>query len=231
MGEANLKDMMSNTMCYTEFGFRISNKKFALKIPKFKIRTPKMFMRRKYRNIPASKQEEDPDLHLKELNMHYNEFLTVTRESRRLSSDSSHTFKSFTSSSTSSGADMSVARIDDFHGATDDASSKIAIQKHHINQISYSSPSSINFVEMCSTPVSFSLEEYQVDEREVVLKNVSGVKIYEDIEESPVFESFLEETRSTVYEEVNSSLLEPSDREEDLNRTYENIDALSSIIL
>merc|ERR1711872_982813 len=221
--------MGSNTMCYTEFGFRISNKKFAVKIPKFKIRTPKMFMRRKYRNIPTSKQEEDPDLHLKELNMHYNEYLTVTRESRRLSSDSSDTFKSFTSSSTSSGAGTRVARIDDFHVATDDDSNKIAIQKHH--QISYSSPSSINFVEMCSTPVSFSLEEYQVDEREVVLKNVSGVKIYEDIEESPVFESFLEETRSTVYEEVNSSLLAPSDREEDLNRTYENIDALSSIIL
>merc|ERR1711872_37750 len=220
---------MSNTMCYTEFGFRISNKKFAVMIPKFKIRTPKMFMRRKYRNIPTSKQEEDPDLHLKELNMHYNEYLTVTRESRRLSSDSSDTFKSFTSSSTSSGAGTRVARIDDFHVATDDDSNKIAIHKH--NQISYSSPSSINFVEMCSTPVSFSLEEYQVDEREVVLKNVSGVKIYEDIEESPVFESFLEETRSTVYEEVNSSLLAPSDREEDLNRTYENIDALSSIIL
>merc|ERR1712058_165597 len=210
-----------------------SNKKFAVKIPKFKIRTPKMFMRRKYRNIPASKHEEDPDLHLKELNMHYNEFLTVTRESRRLSSDSSDTFKSFTSTSTSSGAGMSAARIDDYHVATDDASNKIAIKKHHINQISYSSPSSINFIEMCSTPVSFSLEEYQVEveQREVVLKNVSGVKIYEDIEESPVFESFLEETRSTVYEEVNSSLLEPSDREEDLNRTYENIDALSSIIL
>merc|ERR1712042_44206 len=184
-----------------------SNKKFAVKIPKFKIRTPKMFMRRKYRNIPTSKQEEDPDLHLKELSMHYNEYLTVTRESRRLSSDSSDTFKSFTSSSTSSGAGTRVARIEDFHVATDDDSNKIAIQKHHINQISYSSPSSINFVEMCSTPVSFSLEEY------------------------PVFESFLEETRSTVYEEVNSSLLAPSDREEDLNRTYENIDALSSIIL
>merc|ERR1712243_362104 len=223
MGRANLEDM-SNTMCYTEFGFRIRNKKFAVKIPKFKIRTPKMFMRRKYRNIPTSKQEEDPDLHLKELSMHYNEYLTVTRESRRLSSDSSYTFKSFTSSSTSSGAGTCVARIDDFHVATNDDSNKIAIQKHHINQISYSSPSSINFVEMCSTPVSFSLEEYQVDEREVVLKNVSGVKIYEDIEESPVFESFLEETRSTVYEEVNSSLLAPSDREEDLNRTYENID-------
>merc|ERR1711872_264283 len=225
--------MGSNTMCYTEFGFRISNKKFAVKIPKFKIRTPKMFMRRKYRNIPTSKQEEDPDLHLKELSMHYNEYLTVTRESRRLSSDSSDTFKSFTSSSTSSGAGTRVARIENFHVATDDDSNKIAIQKHHINQISYSysSPSSIYFVEMCSTPVSFSLEEYQVDEREVVLKNVSGVKIYEDIEESRVFESFLEETRSTVYEEVNSSLLVPSDREEDLNRTYENIDALSSIIL
>merc|ERR1712042_131141 len=205
-----------------------SNKKFAVKIPKFKIRTPKMFMRRKYRNIPTSKQEEDPDLHLKELSMHYNEYLTVTRESRRLSSDSSDTF---TSSSTSSGAGTCVARIEDFHVATNDDSNKIGIQKHHINQISYSSPSSINFVEMCSTPVSFSLEKYQVDEREVVLKNVSGVKIYEDIEESPVFESFLEETRSTVYEEVNSSLLEPSDREEVLNRTYENIDALSSIIL
>merc|ERR1712058_159079 len=158
-----------------------SNKKFAVKIPKFKIRTPKMFMRRKYRNIPASKHEEDPDLHLKQLNMHYNEFLTVTRESRRLSSDSSDTFKSFTSTSTSSGAGMSAARVDDYHVATEDASNKIAIQKHHINQISYSSPSSINFVEMCSTPVSFSLEEYQVEEREVVLKNVSGVKIYEDI--------------------------------------------------
>merc|ERR1712098_543330 len=118
-------------MCYTEFGFRISNKKFAVKIPKFKIRTPKMFMRRKYRNIPASKQDEDPDLHLKELNMHYNEFLTVTRESRRLSSDSSDTFKSFTSSSTSSGAGIGVARMDDFHAATDDESNKIAIQKNY----------------------------------------------------------------------------------------------------
>ena len=81
---------------------------------------------------------------------------------------------------------------------------------------------------MSSTPVSFSFEDFPCERRaSLVLKNLSGVKIYEEIEVSPEFEGLLEDTVSTVYEEVNNSMRD----EEEFNRTYENIDALSSIFL
>merc|ERR1712055_759591 len=101
--------MISDTTTYTEFGFKIRNRRFAVRIPKFKIRAPKLLMRRKYRSIPKSKLEEEPDLRLKELNMHYNRFLTVSSEnSRRLSSESSDTFRSCASVTSSSSPEMRV---------------------------------------------------------------------------------------------------------------------------
>merc|ERR1712096_55170 len=78
---------------YTEFGFEINHRRFAVKIPKLKIRTPKMLMRRKGRKTPAVKSQE-PDLRLKELNTRYNDFLTVKRENNRFGSESSDTSES-----------------------------------------------------------------------------------------------------------------------------------------
>merc|ERR1712096_589417 len=82
---------------YTEFGFEINNRRFAVKIPKLKIRTPKMLMKRKGRKTPAVKPQEH-DLRLKELNTRYNAFLTVKRENNRFGSEASETSGSSTSS-------------------------------------------------------------------------------------------------------------------------------------
>merc|ERR1712215_527201 len=207
--------MGSDTITYTEFGFRIRNRRFAVRIPKFKIRAPKLLRRRKYRNIPKAKlEEEEPDFRLKELNIHYNRFLTVSSEnSRRLSSESSDTFRSF-ASARSSLEEMSVvagtAGTDTVGGDIDFSSSNF--ETYH----------------MSSTPVSLSLEGFSSERRaSLLLKNLSGVKIYEDIEEYPEFGSILEDTVTSAYEEVNNSMR----REEELDRTYESIDVLSSIFL
>jgi len=217
--------MISDTTTYTEFGFKIRNRRFAVRIPKFKIRTPKLLMRRKYRNIPKSKLEEEPDLRLKELNMHYNRFLTVSSEnSRRLSSESSDTFRSFFSVTSSSSSEMRV--VTGKAEANIHASDKVGSETVDIG---CTSSSYFETYHMSSTPVSFSLEGFPSERRaSLLLKNLSGVKIYEDIEESPEFGSFLEDTESTVYEEVNNSMKRV---ESELDRTYENIDTLSSIFL
>jgi len=214
--------MISDTTTYTEFGFKIRNRRFAVRIPKFKIRTPKLLMRRKYRNIPKSKLEEEPDLRLKELNMHYNRFLTVSSEnSRRLSSESSDTFRSFFSVTSSSSSGVVTGRAEtNLHVSDGVGSETVDIDCSSSNFETY---------HMSSTPVSFSLEGFPSERRaSLLLKNLSGVKIYEDIEESPEFGSFLEDTESTVYEEVNNSMKRV---ESELDRTYENIDTLSSIFL
>jgi len=215
--------MISDTTTYTEFGFKIRNRRFAVRIPKFKIRAPKLLMRRKYRSIPKSKLEEEPDLRLKELNMHYNRFLTVSSEnSRRLSSESSDTFRSFFSSSSSSEMRVVTGRAEANIHVSDKVGSETV-------DIDCSSSSYFETYHMSSTPVSFSLEGFPSERRaSLLLKNLSGVKIYEDIEESPEFGSFLEDTESTVYEEVNNSMKRV---ESELDRTYENIDTLSSIFL
>jgi len=217
--------MISDTTTYTEFGFKIRNRRFAVRIPKFKIRTPKLLMRRKYRNIPKSKLEDEPDLRLKELNLHYNRFLTVSSEnSRRLSSESSDTFRSCASVTSSSSSEMRVV--------TGRAERNIYVSNiagSETLDIDCSSSSNFETYHMSSTPVSFSLEGFPSERRaSLLLKNLSGVKIYEDIEESPEFGSFLEDTESTVYEEVNNSMKRV---ESELDRTYENIDTLSSIFL
>ena len=104
--------MNSDSTTYTEFVFRIRNRRFAVRIPKFKIRTPKLLKRRKYRNISKVRPEEEPDLHLKELNVHYNKFLTVSREnSRRFSSESLNTFISSIESTVSSITEMRVLAV------------------------------------------------------------------------------------------------------------------------
>merc|ERR1712212_306072 len=216
--------MISDTTTYTEFGFKIRNRRFAVRIPKFKIRAPKLLMRRKYRNIPKSKLEEEPDLRLKELNLHYNRVLTVSSEnSRRLSSESSDTFRSCASVTSSSSSEMRVV--------TGRAERNIYVPNiagTETLDIDCSSSSNFETYHMSSTPVSFSLEGFPSERRaSLLLKNLSGVKIYEDIEESPEFGSFLEDTESTVYEEVNNSMR----REAELDRTYESIDVLSSIFL
>merc|ERR1712168_629794 len=123
--------MISDTTTYTEFGFKIRNRRFAVRIPKFKIRAPKLLMRRKYKNIPKSKIEEEPDLRLRELNIHYNRFLTVSSEnSRRLSSESSDTFRSF-ASVTSSSSEMRVVtgKID----VDKDCSSSSNFETYHMS--------------------------------------------------------------------------------------------------
>merc|ERR1712212_1118608 len=207
--------MISDTTTYTEFGFRIRNKRFAVRIPKFKIRAPKLLKRRKYKNISKAKLEEEPDLRLKELNIHYNRFLTVSSEnSRRLSSESSDTLRSF-ESARSSLEEMSVV------AGTAESDTVVGVD------IDFSS-SNFETYHMSSTPVSFSLEGFSSERRaSLLLKNLSGVKIYEDIEEYPEFGSILEDTVTTAYEEVNNSMR----REEELDRTYESIDVLSSIFL
>jgi len=206
--------MGSDTITYTEFGFRIRNRRFAVRIPKFKIRAPKLLKRRKYKNISKAKLEEEPDLRLKELNIHYNRFLTVSSEnSRRLSSESSDTLRSF-ESARSSLEEMSVVA-----GTAETDTVGVDIDFSSSNFETY---------HMSSTPVSFSLEGFSSERRaSLLLKNLSGVKIYEDIEEYPEFGSILEDTVTTAYEEVNNSMR----REEVLDRTYESIDVLSSIFL
>jgi len=212
--------MGSDTITYTEFGFRIRNRRFAVRIPKFKIRAPKLLKRRKYKNISKAKLEEEPDLRLKELNIHYNRFLTVSSEnSRRLSSESSDTFRSFSSARSS---------LEEMRVVAGTAETDTDIVGVGVDIDCSSSTSYYETFHMSSTPVSFSLEGFPSERRaSLLLKNLSGVKIYEDIEESPEFGSFLEETVTTAYEEVNNSMR----REAELDRTYESIDVLSSIFL
>ena len=200
---------------YTEFGFRISNRRFAVKIPKLRIRTPKMLMRRKYRSMPRVKQEEEPDIYLKELNTHYNNFLTVSRrESKRFSSESSGTSRSSTSS-----PDVQMEECDESQPANE-VSNSMEIEKDANNSTSYYNE--YESFQLSSTPVSFSLEHFRGERKVIILKDVSGVKIYEDIfpEDSQELASFLEESGATVYEEFDNS-----------GPTYENINNLSSIVL
>merc|ERR1712202_53032 len=197
---------------YTVFGFEINNRRFAVKIPKLKIRTPKMLMKRKGRKTPAVKPQEH-DLRLKELNTRYNGFLTVKRENNRFGSESSET-----SGSSSSSIDVEMNESNKSRHANE-------VSDNYDNAIDDETTScSYNYenFQLSSTPVSFSLEQFSENRKVIVLKDVSGVKIYEDIfpEESEELISFLEESGATVYEEVDNSA-----------PIYENLDNLSSIVL
>merc|ERR1712096_393284 len=184
---------------YTEFGFEINHRRFAVKIPKLKIRTPKMLMRRKGRKTPAVKPQE-PDLRLKELNTRYNDFLTVERENNKFGSESSET-----SGSSSSSVDVEMNESNKSRHANEVTDNYDAIGiDDETTSYSYNHE---NF-QLSSTPVSFSLEQFSENRRVIVLKDVSGVKIYEDIfpKESEELISFLEESGATVYEEVDNSV-------------------------
>eukprot|EP00092_Neocalanus_flemingeri_P107550 GFUD01138042.1.p1 GENE.GFUD01138042.1~~GFUD01138042.1.p1 ORF type:complete len:236 (+),score=51.06 GFUD01138042.1:97-708(+) len=198
---------------YTEFGFEIYNRKFAVKIPKLKIRTPRMLLRRKNRNPQAAAKSPEPCIRLEELNSRYNDFLTVTREKTRLASESE------TSQSTSSSQDVKMNESNESQPAfVDIESDDIEISKE------FTSPCRPEYedYQRSSTPVSFSLLTFNEDRKVIVLKDVSGVKIYEDIfsEDSEELISFLEESGATVYEEFDHS-----------SPIYENLDNLSSIVL
>merc|ERR1719369_547698 len=216
-----------STTSYTEFGFRFNNRKFAVKIPKLKIRTPKMLMRRKCKNIPATKSE-GPDIgNLNELSLHYNSLLTVSREStRRASAESSDSLRSSIMSA-------EQQRRNTFPAAHDgkpfvEVSDTIVSIEDSYN-FRNSSPYSNHYENMhlSSTPVSFSLdsEYFRGERRVIVLQDVSGVKIYEDIEQEE-FASILEDTTgATVYEEIDNSARVETVCDY-LDRTYENIETL-----
>ena len=164
--------------------------------------------------MPTVKQEE-PRINLKELNTHYNNFLTVSRrEIKRFSSESSDTSRSSTSS-----PDVQMEECEESNSANE-VSNSIEIEKDANNSVSnYNEYESF---QLSSTPVSFSLEHFRRERKVIILKDVSGVKIYEDIfpEESQELASFLGDSGATVYEEFDNSC-----------PTYENIDNLSSIVL
>ena len=161
--------------------------------------------------MPTVKQEE-PRINLKELNTHYNNFLTVSRrESKRLSSEPSQTSRSSTSS-----PDVHMEESDE----SQPVSNSMEIEKDANN--STNNYDEYESVQLSSTPVSFNLEQFRGERKVIILKDVSGVKIYEDIfpEDSQELASFLEESGATVYEEFDNS-----------GPTYENINNLSSIVL
>eukprot|EP00091_Calanus_sinicus_P011005 TRINITY_DN2511_c0_g1_i4.p1 TRINITY_DN2511_c0_g1~~TRINITY_DN2511_c0_g1_i4.p1 ORF type:complete len:169 (-),score=49.54 TRINITY_DN2511_c0_g1_i4:58-540(-) len=158
---------------------------------------------------------EEPGIYLKELNTNYNNFLTASRrESKRFSSESSDTSRSSTSS-----PDVQMEECDDSQPANEESNS-MEVEKD-VNT-SVSNCNDYESFQLSSTPVSFSLQQLRGERRVIILKDVSGVKIYEDIypDESQELASFLEESGATVYEEFDNS-----------SPTYENIGDLSSIVL
>merc|ERR1712236_130158 len=67
---------------FTEFGFRINNRKFSVRIPKLKIRAPKILQKKKVTSPPLLENEDDDSLHLKELSIRYNKYLTLKSQNQ-----------------------------------------------------------------------------------------------------------------------------------------------------
>merc|ERR1712215_122129 len=67
---------------FTEFGFRINNRKFSVRIPKLKIRAPKILQKKKDTSPPLLENEDEDSLHLRELSIRYNKYLTLKSQNQ-----------------------------------------------------------------------------------------------------------------------------------------------------
>ena len=199
-------------MFFTEFGFRINNRKFSVRIPKLKIRAPKILQKKKDTSPPLLENEDDDSLHLRELSIRYSKYLTLKSqnqsEGRSGSLDSSENFSDLGNGSS---IDSNEAQ---FIKDEDEQEARSSSEDVRLSGVSFSC---VENFQRSSTPISLeSLEQHLCSERRVIiLKDVSGIKIYEDLctENCHELVSFLEETGATVYEEFDHS-----------SPTYENLD-------
>merc|ERR1719369_589256 len=202
-----MKTEMSKSY-YPEFGVIINSRRFSIKIPKLKIQALSVLSKKNSGKSNDSKPIESDDW-LKEVNTRYNDYLSVKKESKILSSGASASQYSISSE------DLEKDDFDEQPPTNFDAVNV----DNEISKMSISDHDYENY-QMSSTPLSFKLEPYSEDRKVIVLKDLSGVKIYKDI--FPEFDeeklrNFLEESLAmtvTVYEEIGEGEVAPE---------YENI--------
>merc|ERR1719369_1381130 len=205
-----MKTEMSKSY-YTELGVIINSRRFSIKIPKLKIQALSVLSKKKSRKSHDSKPI-DPDDWLKEVNTRYNDYLSVKKESKILSSGASASQYSISSE------DLEKDDFDEQPATIFDAV-KVENEDNEISELSISDHDYENY-QMFSTTLSFKLHPYSEDRKVIVLKDLSGVKIYEDIfpeVDDEKLRNFLEEslaTTVTVYEEIGEGEFAPD---------YENI--------
>merc|ERR1712215_585664 len=145
-----------------------------------------LLSRKKSGKSPESKHIE-PDDWLKEVNIRNNDDLSVQKESKIFSSGASASQYSISSE------EFKKCDFDEQLPTTNE---------------SFSCNHDYENFQMTSTLASFNLESFSKDRKMIVLKDLSGVKIYEDIFpeiDEEKLKSFLEEslaTTVTVYEEI-----------------------------
>merc|ERR1719369_2629974 len=166
-----MKTEMSKSY-YTELGVIINSRRFSIKIPKLKIQAFSVLSKKKSRKSYDSKPIE-PDDWLKEVNTRYNDYLSVKKESKILSSGDSASQYSISSE------DLEKDDFDEQPPRTFDAVN-VDNEDNEISELSISDHDYENY-QMSSTPLSFKLEPYSEDRKVIVLKDLSGVKINEDI--------------------------------------------------
>ena len=158
---------------YTELGFEINQFKFAVKLPKFMLRKPKLLKKRKSAESPESLDNLNVDWK-KEFNKKYADHLFKTEAKRKSKSSSSSSSKSDSDPSFSS-----EEWIKEFNARYNPLPHSPKEDDHEATFYS-------NIPSRTSTPVNhriFPLNRLEVPDRKIrFLPDVSGVKIYENIE-------------------------------------------------
>ena len=196
---------------FVEFGFRVKNRKFAVRIPKIKLKTPKILLRRKYKNISEEVYE---DVHLKELSGLYCEYLTLRSNAKcALNSfdyDVNHEVSKTKSESESRNCNSMSISDDDSNMKEMDLSLIDLNNENGAACCDWNVYENYENGELkCSTPVTTEIMgEMKSEKRKViVLNDASDIKIYEDLSTDysrEVLVSFLNQSGETLYEHMES---------------------------